>query len=231
MKNSQTIDTQEVAKFASLVDHWWDTEGALKTLHDINPTRLGFIMATTSLADKRVLDVGCGGGILSEAMAKQGAKVTGVDAEIGAINAAVAHAKKNRLAIEYQCVALESLRSSPFDLITCMELLEHVACPKSIFLHSATLLNPGGILLVSTLNRTVQAYAAAVLVAEYLLRLLPKQTHDYNKFIKPAELLSMARAAGFEMLAMRGLSYNPLKRSAVIQDSVAVNYMMSFIRR
>lgn len=225
---SKTIDELEVAKFAHLVEHWWDTEAALKTLHDINPARLQFITNDVALAGKHVLDVGCGGGILSEALAKQGAKVTGIDAEKGAIDVARAHAKDHNLDIDYQATAIEEFNAEPFDLITCMELLEHVSSPATLLSHCKRLLKPGGLLLVSTINRTWQAYLLAVIAAEYVLRLLPRQTHDYAKFITPAELTQMARSLGLTLISMKGLSYNPLKRDASLQDSVSVNYMMSF---
>lgn len=230
MNNKTTIDSREIEKFAKLSDNWWDKDGALKTLHDINPARLLFIAKSVDLTGKRVLDVGCGGGILSESMAEKGAMVTGIDAECEAINTATAHAKESKLSINYLCSPIEDFDEAQFDVVTCMELLEHVTTPQVVISHCARLLKPGGYLLVSTINRTLKAYASAIIAAEYVLGLLPKQTHDYDKFLKPSELAGMARYAGLEMTGMRGMSYNPLTRAADLQDSVSVNYLISFFK-
>lgn len=230
MNNNTTIDSREIEKFAKLSSNWWDKDGALKTLHDINPARLAFIKQTIDLSGKRVLDVGCGGGILSEAMAEQGSDVTGIDAESEAIGTATAHAGNSQLAINYICTPIEDYDEQAFDVVTCMELLEHVTTPQTVIDHCARLLKPGGCLFVSTINRTLKAYASAIIAAEYVLGLLPKQTHDYDKFLKPSELAAMARNAGLEMTAMRGMAYNPLTRVADLQDSVSVNYLMSFFK-
>lgn len=223
-----TIDIQEVNKFAQQSSHWWDLDGPFKTLHDINPVRLEFILAQTSLKGLRVLDVGCGGGVFSEALAKAGALVTGIDAESAAINSADAHAKKSGLAIEYVHTPIEDFESSAFDVVTCMEMLEHVQKPALVLEQCKRLLKPEGLLFVSTINRTPKAYAAAILAAEYLLGLLPKQTHDYHKFIKPSEMASIARHLDFQLLTMQGMDYNPLSRQASLSEDVAVNYLMSF---
>ena len=228
--NKTTINAQEIAKFASLSLDWWNKEGALKTLHDINPTRLEFINQSCDLRDKRVLDVGCGGGILAESMAAKGAVVTGIDAEIEAIHTASAHARDNELSINYMCTPIEEYDSPLFDVITCMELLEHVDEPHLIINHCFRLLKPGGFLYLSTINRTLKAYMSAVIAAEYILRLLPRQTHEYSKFIKPAELAEMARREGFDVVGLRGMAYNPLSRLACLQDSVSVNFLMSFFK-
>lgn len=230
MNSKTTIDSREVEKFAKLSSDWWNKDGALKTLHDINPARLAFISKSLDIATLRVLDVGCGGGILSESMAATGAIVTGIDAEVEAIGTATAHARDNQLAIDYICTPIEDYDEPAFDAITCMEMLEHVQQPQTVFNHCARLLKPGGYLFVSTINRTLKAYLAAIIAAEYVLGLLPKQTHDYNKFLKPSELAEMARCAGLEMSGMRGLAYNPLSRTADLQDSVSVNYLMSFFK-
>jgi 2-polyprenyl-6-hydroxyphenyl methylase / 3-demethylubiquinone-9 3-methyltransferase len=227
MTNKTTIDPQEIAKFAKMADSWWNTNGPLKTLHDINPARLEFISQHLNLVDKKILDVGCGGGILCEAMACREAQVTGIDAEIESINAAIAHAKTEQRSIEYICSPIETYESISFDAITCMEMLEHVQEPQSVINHCARLLKPGGFLFLSTINRTLKAYLSAVIAAEYILGLLPKQTHDYSKFITPAELAAMARRAGLEVVSLRGLAYNPLTRTATLQDSVSVNFLMS----
>lgn len=230
MNNNTTIDSREVEKFAKLSSDWWDKDGALKTLHDINPARLAFINQYLDISALRVLDVGCGGGILSESMATKGATVTGIDAEPEAINTATAHAKEQELAIDYICTPIEDYDESSFDVVTCMELLEHVLVPQTVINHCARLLKPGGYLFVSTINRTLKAYVAAIVAAEYVFGLLPKQTHDYNKFLKPSELAGMARRAGLEMVGLRGLAYNPLNRMSDLQNSVSVNYLMSFFK-
>jgi 2-polyprenyl-6-hydroxyphenyl methylase / 3-demethylubiquinone-9 3-methyltransferase len=228
--NKTTINAQEIAKFSSLSFDWWNKDGALKTLHDINPTRLEFINQYCSLKDKRVLDVGCGGGILSESLAAKGALVTGIDAEKEAIQVANAHALENQLDIHYLCTPIEDYEAPLFDVIISMELLEHVDEPELIIDHCFRLLKPGGFLFLSTINRTLKAYMSAVIAAEYIFRLLPKQTHDYNKFIKPAELAAIARRTGFEVVGLRGMAYNPLSRAACLQDSVSVNFLMSFFK-
>lgn len=222
-----TVDPQELAKFAELAKQWWDVNGPLKTLHDINPTRLGFIQRYTDLNGLRVLDVGCGGGILSEAMAQQGAEVTGLDAEDASIETARQHAQDGHVAVHYICSPIEEYEGAPFDAITCMEMLEHVNHPEEVIRHCARLLKPGGYLFLSTINRTLKAYAAAIVAAEYLLKLLPRQTHDYNKFIKPGELAAMARRAGLDVVGLTGMDYNPFTRRSQCQDSVEVNYLLS----
>ncbi|MGQ3888264.1 bifunctional 2-polyprenyl-6-hydroxyphenol methylase/3-demethylubiquinol 3-O-methyltransferase UbiG [Legionella sp. CNM-1927-20] len=225
-QNQSSINELEVAKFAKLSTQWWDIEGDLKTLHDINPTRLAFIKSYTKLAEQTILDLGCGGGILSEALAREGALVTGIDAEHQAIEAAKEHANLNHLNINYVCMPIEDYEATPFDIITCMEMLEHVSDPHWVIKQCARLLKPGGLLFLSTINRTFKAYAAAIIAAEYLLGLLPKQTHDYDKFIKPAELAAMLRTEGFEVITLKGMTYNPLSRMASLQKSVSINYLM-----
>jgi 2-polyprenyl-6-hydroxyphenyl methylase/3-demethylubiquinone-9 3-methyltransferase len=227
MTNKSTVDSLEIAKFAQHASLWWDKEGPLKTLHDINPARLDFILTYQNLATKRVLDVGCGGGILTEAMAQIGAQPTGLDVEVDALEAAKAHAKKSRLAITYVNCPIEDYEADAFEIVTCMEMLEHVKEPQLVIDHCARLLKPGGYLFLSTINRTVKAYLSAIVAAEYILGLLPRQTHDFEKFIKPSELVTMARKAGLEFRGMAGMSYNPLSRSAKLQESVDVNYLLS----
>jgi 2-polyprenyl-6-hydroxyphenyl methylase/3-demethylubiquinone-9 3-methyltransferase len=227
MTTTTSIDSQELAKFAQLADEWWDADGALKTLHDINPARLEFISEYLELKDKRVLDVGCGGGILCESMARKGAIVTGLDAELSAITCAQQHAQDQNLSIDYSCCAVEDYHSDLFDAITCMEMLEHVASPGDVIVSLGRLLKPGGHLFLSTINRSWKAYASAIVAAEYVLGLLPRQTHDYNKFIKPAELAALVRRAGLEVVGLRGMAYNPFTRTASLQDSVSVNYLVS----
>ena len=227
MLTNTTVDSQEIAKFAQHATQWWNTEGPLKTLHDINPARLDFIQAHAVLSGRYVLDVGCGGGILSEGLAERGAIVTGLDVEADAVSVAQAHALQSHFSIDYVCQPIESFISNQYNIITCMEMLEHVQEPQLVIEHAARLLEPGGYLFLSTINRTIKAYVSVILAAEYLLDLLPRQTHDFDKFIKPSELASMVRAAGCEVIGMKGMSYNPLTRNALLQDSVAVNYLLA----
>lgn len=227
MTKKTTVDAVEVAKFAQHATQWWDTEGPLKTLHDINPARLAFIQKYIALANLSVLDVGCGGGVLSEGLASNGAKVTGLDVEPDAIATAKAHAKQNGLQIKYVCKPIEDYEASSFDFITCMEMLEHVSDPQLVIDNCARLLKPGGYLFLSTINRTPKAYASVIVAAEYILRLLPRQTHDFDKFIKTSELAAMVRTCGLEMVGMSGIAYNPFSRVAALQDSISVNYLMA----
>ena len=228
MNIKTTVDSAEVAKFSQHASKWWDLNGPLKTLHDINPARLEFMCKHATVSDKTILDIGCGGGVLSEAMAKSGGHVTGLDVEPDSIETARQHALTNGLSIQYVCSPIENYlpdESGVFDVITCMEMLEHVTDPQLVIQHASRLLKPGGLLFLSTINRTIKAYASAIVAAEYVLNLLPRQTHDYEKFIKPSELAMMLRNVGLDMFSISGLSYNPLNRAASLQDSVAVNYL------
>lgn len=227
MKNIESsIDDQEVNKFAQHANDWWDKQGPLKTLHDINDTRLEFISQHINLKGLHVLDVGCGGGILCEAMAKAGAEVTGIDAESEAIGVAKGHATENQLSIEYYSTPIEEFESKQFDVITCMEMLEHVQNPELVLEHCKRLIKPNGFIFLSTISRTIKAYAGAIIAAEYLLKILPKQTHDYNKFIKPSELLAMARPFDLNLIDMKGMNYNPISRNASLSSDVSVNYLL-----
>lgn len=221
-----TVDNLEVAKFAQHAAWWWDKTGPLKTLHAINPVRLEFIQKQTPLAQLRVLDVGCGGGILSEAMAQSGAHVTGLDVEPDSVSAAKSHALLNALNIEYVLMPIESFKADAFDVVTCMEMLEHVKDPSMVIEHCARLLKPGGTLFLSTINRTLKAYASVVIAAEYLLNLLPRQTHDYDKFIKPSELARMCRMYDLEVIDMAGIAYHPFEQSASLNQSLSANYLL-----
>lgn len=227
MTKKTTVDAIEVAKFAQHAMQWWDTEGPLKTLHDINPARLAFIQKYVALTNLSVLDVGCGGGVLSEGLARNGANVTGLDVEPDAIATAKEHAEKNGLQIKYVSKPIEDYDASSFDIITCMEMLEHVSDPQLVIEHCARLLKPGGYVFLSTINRTAKAYASVIVAAEYILRLLPRQTHDFDKFIKTSELATMVRASGLEMVGMAGIAYNPFTRIASLQNSINVNYLMA----
>lgn len=226
MDNRSTINAEEIARFAQHAAGWWDKEGPYKTLHDINPARLDFIERHCSLMQKTVLDVGCGGGILAESMAIKGAGVIGLDAEEEAIAMAQKHALANHLAVDYVCQPIEEYPDRLFDIVTCMEMLEHVSEPQRVIDHCGRLLKPGGLLFLSTLNRTFKAYLTAIVAAEYVLNLLPRQTHDFAKFIKPSELMAMARIAGLQFLDLTGIRYNPFNRSAGLQTAVDVNYLL-----
>lgn len=201
-------------------------KGALRTLHDINPTRIEFIELYSHLNNQRILDIGCGGGILCEAMAKRGAKVYGLDVEQDAIAVAKTHAQETQLKINYVCQPIETFAAELFPIITCMEMLEHVPDPQCIINEAARLLAPGGYLFLSTIHRNPLAYCKVILAAEYMLNLLPRQTHDYQKFIRPSELAAMLRAVNLEVIAMRGLAYHPITHTASLTHSVTDNYLL-----
>lgn len=224
------VDQGEISKFEALASRWWDKEGEFKPLHDINPLRVNFIDLQANLAGKNVLDVGCGGGILAEAMAQRGAKVTGIDLGEANLTTAKLHALESGTKVDYQCIAVEDLAvdaANSFDLVTCLEMLEHVPNPASIIQACARLVKPGGQLVFSTINRNPKAYLFAVLGAEYLLRLVPTGTHDYHKFIKPSELARWCRAANLTPTKITGMVYNPLTKVYRLDDQdVGVNYLL-----
>jgi 2-polyprenyl-6-hydroxyphenyl methylase/3-demethylubiquinone-9 3-methyltransferase len=223
------VDSAEIAKFSELAHRWWDPESEFKPLHDINPLRLDYVDHIAVLNDKQVLDVGCGGGILSESMAKRGAHVTGIDLADKALKVAQLHALETGSPVNYRMAAVEDIaRESPrvFDVITCMELLEHVPDPASVVAACATLVKPGGHVFFSTINRNLKAYMFAVLGAEYLLRLLPRGTHRYEKFIKPSELATQCRQSGLEIREIIGMTYNPLAKQYSLRSDTDVNYIM-----
>ncbi|OGT62669.1 MAG: bifunctional 3-demethylubiquinol 3-O-methyltransferase/2-polyprenyl-6-hydroxyphenol methylase [Gammaproteobacteria bacterium RIFCSPHIGHO2_12_FULL_45_12] len=229
MSTKQNYDKEELAKFAALAAHWWDTEGELKTLHQINPLRLGYIDNKVSLKGKSVIDIGCGGGILTESMAKLGALTTGIDLNQSVIDVAKLHLLESRVEVEYQCTSAESIacaRPRHYDIVTCLEMLEHVPDPAAIVTACATLVKPGGHVFFSTLNRHPKAYLFAILGAEYLLKLLPKNTHDYAKFIRPAELGHWARQAGLTVNELKGMTYNPLTQQFKLTSDLSVNYLL-----
>lgn len=227
---SDNVDKAEVAKFDNLASRWWDRNGEFKPLHDINPLRANFIDRRAAVAEKDLLDVGCGGGILTEAMAQRGAKVTGIDMGASPLEVARLHALESRVEVEYHQITAEQLateKPAAFDVVTCLEMLEHVPSPQSIVEACARLTRPGGDVFFSTINRTPKAYALAVLGAEYVLRMLPKGTHDYAKFIRPSELAAWVRQAGLELVELQGMVYNPLtRRYSLSQKDVAVNYLV-----
>ncbi len=223
------VDQTEIAKFESIANKWWDLEGEFKPLHDINPLRLNYINERASLAGKNVLDVGCGGGILSEGLAQRGAQVTGIDMGEANLQVAKEHAETQGLEIAYQHISVEDLAAKQparYDVVTCLEMLEHVPDPASIVQACATLVKPGGHLFFSTINRNPKSYAMAIVGAEYVLNLVPRGTHDYMKFIKPSELSRWARAAQLNVKDVSGMSVNPLNMTFKITQDVDVNYFM-----
>ena len=223
------MNLQEIKKFDNLAHEWWDINGKFKTLHHINPTRMEFIKSHTSLANQKILDVGCGGGILTESLAINGGVVTGIDLAPQSINVAKMHLFESNLKIDYQCIDIvEFANQNPqsYDVITCMELLEHVDNPEYIISNCVKLLKPNGIIFLSTLDKTLKSYLLGVLVAEYILKLLPKGTHNYEKFIRPADLRHMLNKYNLQMNDLKGLSYNPLTNIAKITNDINVNYMV-----
>lgn len=224
-------DPHELAKFSELAHRWWDTESDFRPLHEINPLRLGWIDGLASLAGKRVLDVGCGGGILADSMARLGADVLGIDLAVKALRVAQLHAAEaGTLRVEYREVAAEALAlemAGQFDVVTCMEMLEHVPEPSSIVDACASLLKPDGWAFFSTINRNAKAFAFAIVGAEHVLKLLPKGTHEYGRFIRPSELAGWCRSAGLEPSATRGLEYNPLSRRYRLTGDTSVNYLIA----
>lgn len=228
---SANVDHAEISKFEQLAARWWDPNSEFKTLHDINPLRLSFIESKVSLAGKAVLDVGCGGGILSEAMAARGAQVTGIDMGEMPLRIAELHTLETGVQVDYRHTSAEALAEEApahFDLITCMELLEHVPEPASVVRACARLVRPGGMLFFSTLNRNPKSYLFAVLGAEYLLNMLPKGTHDYTRFLRPSELTGFARAAGLRIEDISGMTYNPLTQVYRLDPKdISVNYLLS----
>ena len=234
MKPGVNADPEELAKFSALAHRWWDPTSEFKPLHDINPLRLEYIGERCGgFRGKDVLDVGCGGGILAEAMARAGARVTGIDLSDKALGVAKLHRLESGISVDYRLVAAEALaaeEAARFDLVTCMELLEHVPDPASTVAACASLVKPAGLAVFSTINRNAKAYLYAIVGGEYLLRLLPRGTHDYAKFIKPAELTRFARRAGLEPAALIGMGYDPLRKLYRLEPDTGVNYIASFRR-
>lgn len=227
------LDQREISRFDALASRWWDPEGELRTLHAINPLRLRYIDERAGLRGKRGLDVGCGGGLLAEAMAAQGAEVTGIDLADEPLSVARLHRHESGLQVEYRKASAEALATeSPgrFDIVTCMEMLEHVPEPESSVHACATLVRPQGTVFFSTLNRNPKAFLFAILGAEYALRMLPRGTHEYAKFIRPSELDGWARAAGLELQHSCGLHYHPLTRRYHLGGNLDVNYFMHYRR-
>lgn len=223
-------DPHELRKFSDLAHRWWDPNAEFKPLHELNPVRLGWIDAHAHLPGKRVLDVGCGGGILSESMAGLGAQVKGIDLSNQALGVADLHSLESGVAVEYEEIAAEALaarESASYDVVTCMEMLEHVPDPAAIVKACATLVKPGGWVFFSTLNRNVKSYLLAVIGAEYIAQMLPKGTHDYARFIRPSELAGFARAAGLREVEVKGITYRPLGKHFALSDDTSVNYLFA----
>src|SRR5216683_6794721 len=230
-ESTRNVDPAELAKFSALAQSWWDPKGPSKPLHDLNPLRLQYIERAVALRGTPVLDVGCGGGILSEAMARAGARVLGVDLSQAVLDVAELHALEAKVAVEYRLVPVEQLaqeRPAAFDLVTCMEMLEHVPDPAASVKALAALVKPGGDVIVSTINRNPLAFAVAIVGAEYIARVLPRGTHEYLKFIRPSELARWGRGAGFDLMDLTGISYNPLTRAFRLSTDTSVNYLAHF---
>jgi 2-polyprenyl-6-hydroxyphenyl methylase/3-demethylubiquinone-9 3-methyltransferase len=223
-------DPLELQKFSDLAHRWWDPSSEFRPLHEINPLRLEWINARAPLAGKTVVDIGCGGGILAESMARKGAEVTGIDLSEKALKVADLHSLESGVRVRYELIAAEELAAREpgrYDVVTCMEMLEHVPDPAAVVRACATLVKPRGKVFFSTINRNPKAYLFAVIGAEYLLRLLPKGTHDYAKFITPAELAQYARSAGLDVDSLKGMTYNPLTKVYSLNQDTDVNYLVA----
>ena len=229
MNKNQNVDLKELEKFSELASRWWDPNSEFKPLHQINPLRLNWIDERSKLDNKRVLDVGCGGGILAESMAERGASVVGIDLADAALSVARLHALETGAELEYLSISAEDYAEScpeSFDVVTCLEVLEHVPHPESTVAACARLVKPGGTLYFSTINRNPKSWLFAIVGAEYVLNLLPKGTHEFKKFIQPAELEAFCRSAKISVSDITGLTYNPLSKIYKLENDIAVNYMM-----
>ena len=227
---SSNVDPTELAKFGALAARWWDPHSEFKPLHDINPLRLGWIDEQVGLKGKRVIDIGCGGGILAESMAALGADVTGIDLSEKPLKVAQLHLLESGQTVDYRLIAAEQMaqeQPGSFDCVTCMEMLEHVPDPTSTVGAAAALTRPGGWVFFSTLNRNPKSFLLAIIGAEYVLNLLPKGTHEYRRFITPAELAAMARDAGLTVNGFIGMTYNPFSKVYALSDDVSVNYLVA----
>lgn len=227
-------DQTEIDKFSALAHHWWDPTSEFKPLHAINPLRLNWIQQHTSIQGKKVLDVGCGGGILTESLAQSGAEAKGIDLSEKALKVADLHSLESGIAVQYEYISAEDLAAkepAQYDVVTCMEMLEHVPDPLSIIKACASLVKPGGKVFFSTLNRNPKSYLLAVIGAEYILRMLPKGTHDYKKFIKPSELNGFLSEAGLELNEIIGLTYNPITEVYALGRDTDVNYLVATTKK
>ncbi|MCU5786384.1 MAG: bifunctional 2-polyprenyl-6-hydroxyphenol methylase/3-demethylubiquinol 3-O-methyltransferase UbiG [Alcanivorax sp.] len=227
------VDSAEIAKFNALAERWWDPNSEFRPLHEINPLRLNYIDERLSLPGKKVIDIGCGGGLLSEGMARRGAQVTGIDLGEAPLAVARLHAEQSGQEVEYRQIAAEDIaaeRAGQYDAVTCLEMLEHVPDPSSVIRACATLVKPGGQVFFSTINRNPKAFLFAIVGAEYVLRLLPRGTHEYAKLIRPSELAGWARDAGLDVRDTTGMTYNPLTQVYKLNRDVSVNYLMHAVR-
>lgn len=230
---SQNIDPSEIEKFSASAAHWWDLNGEFKPLHDMNPLRLNYINERAHLSGKTVIDVGCGGGILTESMAKLGAHVTGIDMSQAALNVANLHKMESEIEIEYVRTTAEEFalkRPAQYDVVTCLEMLEHVPDPNAVIRACAALVKPGGHVFFSTLNRNMKSYLFAIIGAEYILKLLPQATHDFAKFIRPSELSEWSRHAGLNIKDMIGIHYNIFTKKFSLGKDVSVNYLVHLVK-
>lgn len=233
MTVAENVHEHEINKFGSQAERWWDRNGEFKTLHDINPLRISFIQKFISLQDQRIVDVGCGGGILTEGLAKKGADMFGIDLSEELIDIADLHGLESGVKAQYKKISAEALadaESTRFDHIVCMEMLEHVPEPGSVITACAKMVKPGGYVFFSTLNRKPKAYLLAIIAAEHILKILPAGTHDYKAFIKPSELSQSARNAGLELQGMTGIHYHPLTKNFSLSDDIDINYIAAFRR-
>jgi len=231
MSLEANVDAAEIEKFQSIASRWWDRESEFKPLHEINPLRVAYIEKQAhGVAGKKVLDVGCGGGILAEALAQNGAQVTGIDMAELSLKVAKLHLHESELDVDYQLSTVEAFaenNAAQFDIVTCLEMLEHVPDPASIIKSASRMLKPDGVLILSTLNRNPKSFALAVLGAEYILRMLPRGTHEYKKFIKPSEIAAVLRANGMQVRDITGMSYNPITKNYSLVRDIDVNYLMT----
>ncbi|MGQ4275796.1 bifunctional 2-polyprenyl-6-hydroxyphenol methylase/3-demethylubiquinol 3-O-methyltransferase UbiG [Pseudidiomarina sp. E22-M8] len=234
MQQSTNVDPKEIEKFGALASRWWDPEGEFKPLHQINPLRVEFIQRQCGgVFGKQVLDIGCGGGLVTEALAREGAKVTGIDLAEQSLQVARLHALQSQLNVDYQCIAAEDFatqHAGEFDLVTCLEMLEHVPDPASIVEAAAKLVKPGGTLVFSTLNRNLKSWLLGIVAAEYILRWVPKGTHEHGKFIQPAELLRVTDAVGAKAQAITGIHYLPWRGFYLDDSNVDVNYIVALTK-
>lgn len=231
MSAESNVDPLEIEKFQSIASRWWDRESEFKPLHEINPLRISYIERQAQGVDgKRILDIGCGGGILAEALAQKGARVTGIDMAELSLKVARMHLHESALEIDYQLSTVEAFAEhseARFDIVTCLEMLEHVPDPASIIASATRLLKPGGVLFLSTINRNPKSFALAILGAEYILRMLPRGTHEYQKFIKPSEIAAQLRACGMQVNDISGMSYNPFSKRYSLGGDIDVNYLLT----
>ena len=234
MHVNKNVDQHEINKFDQMAEQWWDTSGPMKPLHQLNPLRLNFIKQHATVSNKKIVDIGCGGGILSEALARDGGLVTGIDQSEDALEAAKQHAKTHQVNLDYLAITAEEFsrqQAEQFDVVTCLEMLEHVPEPASVVQACAQLLKPGGKVFFSTLNRNLKSFLMAIVGAEYVLNLLPRGTHEYAKFLKPSEINQFAESAKLQLVELTGIHYNPIMQSFKLKSNVDVNYICCYEKK